>query len=62
MQLCFVLPPPPAHPQTVTTVVILTFLLVGGYYVRNIPVWIRWIKYVSFLYWGFNLLIKTQFR
>jgi len=48
--------------QTVTTVVMLTFLLVGGYYVRNIPVWIGWIRYLSFLYWGYNLLIKTQFR
>eukprot|EP00879_Flechtneria_rotunda_P023260 GHRR01024602.1.p1 GENE.GHRR01024602.1~~GHRR01024602.1.p1 ORF type:complete len:119 (-),score=25.26 GHRR01024602.1:822-1178(-) len=48
-------------PQTVTTVVILTFLLVGGYYVRNIPVWIAWIRYLSFLFWGYNLVIKTQF-
>lgn len=48
--------------QTVTTVVILTFLLVGGYYVRNIPVWISWIRYLSFLYWGYNLLIKAQFK
>jgi hypothetical protein len=47
--------------QTATTVIILTFLLVGGYYVRNIPVWINWIKYISFLYWGFNLLLKIQF-
>lgn len=41
---------------------ILTFLLMGGYYVRNIPVWISWIRYISFLYWGYNLLIKSQFR
>eukprot|EP00775_Hariotina_reticulata_P013254 gene13254-13384_t len=27
----------------------------------NIPVWIGWIRYLSFLYWGYNLLIKTQF-
>lgn len=49
-------------PQTVTTIVILAFLLVGGYYVRSIPEWIGWLKYLSFLYWGFNLLIKSQFR
>lgn len=48
--------------QTVTTVLILTFLLMGGYYVRNIPVWISWIRYLSFLYWGYNLLIKSQFK
>jgi hypothetical protein len=38
-------------PQTITTVVILAFLLVGGYYVRNIPVWISWIRWFSFLFW-----------
>lgn len=48
--------------QTVVTVVILTFLLVGGYYVRSIPIWIGWIRYISFIYWGFNLLLKIQFR
>ena len=24
----------------------------AGYYVRDIPVWIGWLKYLSFLYWG----------
>ncbi len=48
--------------QTVTTVLILAFLLVGGYYVRNIPVWIGWIRYISFIYWGYNMAIKMQFR
>lgn len=48
--------------QTVTTVVILTFLLVGGYYVRGIPVWISWLRYLSFLFWGYSLMIKSQFK
>ncbi|KAG2424300.1 hypothetical protein HYH02_015190 [Chlamydomonas schloesseri] len=39
----------------------LTFLLVGGFYVKQVPVWIGWIKYVSFVYWGYNLLLKIQF-
>jgi hypothetical protein len=29
---------------------------------RSIPVWIGWIKYLSFLYWGYNLFTKSQFR
>jgi len=29
----------PKQAQTVTTVVMLTFLLVGGFYVRDVPVW-----------------------
>lgn len=35
-------PPPPMQ-------VMLTFLLVGGFYVRDVPVWIGWIKYLSFV-------------
>lgn len=28
----------------------------------QVPVWIGWIKYLSFVFWGYNLLIKVQFR
>jgi hypothetical protein len=42
----------PKQAQTVTTVVMLTFLLVGGFYVKDVPVWIGWIKYFSFIYLG----------
>ncbi|GLC73199.1 hypothetical protein PLESTF_001346200 [Pleodorina starrii] len=52
----------PKAAQTITTVVMLSFLLVGGFYVKAVPVWIGWIKYLSFIYWGFNLLLKIQFR
>jgi hypothetical protein len=51
----------PKTAQTVSTVLMLTFMLVGGYYVRDIPAWIAWVKYLSFLYWGFNLVLKAQF-
>ncbi|KAG2437947.1 hypothetical protein HXX76_005562 [Chlamydomonas incerta] len=51
----------PKSAQTVTTVVMLTFLLVGGFYVKQVPAWIGWIKYISFVYWGYNLLLKVQF-
>ena len=33
----------------------------GGFYVRGIPVWISWLKYLSFIYWGWNLLLKIEF-
>jgi hypothetical protein len=29
--------------------------------VQGIPVWASWIRYLSFVYWGFNLLVKIQF-
>lgn len=33
----------------------------GGFYVNLIPVWIAWAKYVSFLYYGYNLLLKVEY-
>jgi len=51
----------PKNAQTVATIIMLSFMLVGGYYVRGIPAWIDWVKYISYIYWGFNLLIKIEF-
>ena len=51
----------PKNAQTVATIVALTFVLVGGYFVRGIPHWISWVKYISFIYWAFGLLLKIQF-
>ncbi|KAG2431027.1 hypothetical protein HYH02_013459 [Chlamydomonas schloesseri] len=51
----------PMNGQTVATIFMLSTMLVGGYYVRGIPVWISWLKYVSFIYWGWNLLLKIEF-
>ncbi|KAG1675510.1 hypothetical protein FOA52_001810 [Chlamydomonas sp. UWO 241] len=45
----------------VATVSMLIFMLVGGFYVRSMPVWIGWLKYCSFIYWGWNLLLKIEF-
>lgn len=49
---CFGCPPPSLVPQTVASIIMLGFMLVGGYYVRGIPAWISWIRYLSFVYWG----------
>ncbi|KAI8473752.1 MAG: hypothetical protein J3K34DRAFT_497894 [Monoraphidium minutum] len=51
----------PKTAQTVASVMMLTFMLVGGFYVRDVPIWIRWVKYLSFVYWGFNVLLKVEF-
>ena len=29
---------------------------VGGFYLANIPAWISWLKYLSFAYFGYNLV------
>lgn len=34
---------------------------VGGFYVTTIPVWIAWLKYLSFIYYGYNLLLKIEY-
>ncbi|EIE22543.1 hypothetical protein COCSUDRAFT_16269, partial [Coccomyxa subellipsoidea C-169] len=48
--------------QTVTAVIMLTMMLVGGFYVTTIPVWIAWLKYLSFIYYGYNLLLKIEYN
>ena len=40
----------------------LTMMLVGGFYVTNIPPWIAWMKYLSFIYYGYNLLLKVEYK
>ncbi|KAL6839469.1 hypothetical protein ACP4OV_030739 [Aristida adscensionis] len=44
------------------SLVLMLFLLTGGYYVQHIPGFIRWLKYVSFMHYGFNLLLKAQYH
>ncbi|CAA7025262.1 unnamed protein product [Microthlaspi erraticum] len=46
---------------TLGSVIMLSFLLSGGYYVRNVPVFIAWIKYVSIGYYTYKLLILGQY-
>ena len=45
-----------------TTVLVLSIMLVGGFYVRNIPIWIRWARYLSFIYYGYGQLLKIEFN
>ncbi|KAJ4980514.1 hypothetical protein NE237_031351 [Protea cynaroides] len=45
----------------IASLVLMLFLLTGGYYVQHIPVFIRWLKYTSFMYYGFRLLLKVQY-
>ena len=52
----------PKTAQTVTAVIMLTMMLVGGFYVTNIPTWIGWLKYLSFIYYGYNLLLKIEYK
>ncbi|XP_058114220.1 ABC transporter G family member 26 [Magnolia sinica] len=45
----------------IASLFLMLFLLTGGYYVQHIPKFIRWLKYISFMYYGFRLLLKVQY-
>lgn len=34
---------------------------VGGFYVTNMPAWIAWMKYTSFVFYGYNVLLKVEY-
>lgn len=42
--------------------ILLTTMLTGGFYIKKIPSWLTWIKYISFIYYGYNLLMKIEFQ
>ncbi|GAV59655.1 ABC_tran domain-containing protein/ABC2_membrane domain-containing protein [Cephalotus follicularis] len=45
----------------IASLVLMLFLLTGGYYVQHIPKFMQWLKYLSFMYYGFRLLLKVQY-
>ncbi|XP_010676075.2 ABC transporter G family member 26 isoform X2 [Beta vulgaris subsp. vulgaris] len=45
----------------IASLILMLFLLTGGYYVQHIPKFMRWLKYTSFMYYGFRLLLKVQY-
>lgn len=49
--------------QIVTPTVLLSMMLAGGFYVNadNIPVFMIWLKYTSFQYWGYSGLMANEF-
>ncbi|XP_026390810.1 ABC transporter G family member 9-like [Papaver somniferum] len=43
-------------------VIVNAFFLVGGYYVRNVPKFIAWLKYISVTYHSYKLLLSSQYK
>ncbi len=35
---------------------------VAGFFVQSIPDWIGWLKYLSFIYYGYNTLLKVRLQ
>lgn len=46
---------------TLASVTTLVFLIAGGYYIQQIPAFIVWLKYLSYSYYCFKLLLGVQF-
>ncbi|KAK4493225.1 hypothetical protein RD792_017905 [Penstemon davidsonii] len=44
------------------SILILVFLLPCGYYVQHVPVFIRWIKYISINQYSYKLLLLSQYK
>ncbi|CAN8268152.1 unnamed protein product [Cochlearia groenlandica] len=47
---------------TLASVTVMTFMLAGGYFVKNVPFFIAWIRYMSFNYHTHKLLMKVQYQ
>ncbi|XP_039021775.1 ABC transporter G family member 22-like [Hibiscus syriacus] len=47
---------------TLASVTVMTFMLAGGYFVERVPVFISWIRYMSFNYHTYKLLLKVQYQ
>ncbi|CAL8995433.1 unnamed protein product [Prunus brigantina] len=46
---------------TLASVTTLVFLIAGGYYIQQIPAFIIWLKYLSYSYYCYKLLLGVQY-
>ncbi|XP_010911944.2 ABC transporter G family member 22 isoform X2 [Elaeis guineensis] len=46
---------------TLASVIIMTFMLAGGFFVQRVPFFMSWIRYLSFNYHTYRLLLKIQY-
>ncbi|KAE9621718.1 putative xenobiotic-transporting ATPase [Lupinus albus] len=46
---------------TLASVTVMTFMLSGGFFVKKVPIFISWIRYLSFNYHTYKLLLKVQY-
>ncbi|KAL8152400.1 hypothetical protein V2J09_010160 [Rumex salicifolius] len=47
---------------TLASVTVMTFMLAGGFFVKNVPFFISWMHYLSFNYHTYRLLLKIQYE
>ncbi|KAI3997521.1 hypothetical protein MKX01_008128 [Papaver californicum] len=47
--------------STLASITAMTFMLAGGFFIKRVPVFISWIRYTSFNYHTYRLLLKVQY-
>ncbi|KAK7098883.1 hypothetical protein V1264_003101 [Littorina saxatilis] len=47
--------------MTIATIAMMTIMLLGGFYTRNLPFWLDWIKYISVLHYSFHSVLVLEF-
>ena len=49
--------------NTVALVIILLLLIFAGFYMEldQLPPWCAWLKYLSYLYWGYSGMMVNEF-
>ncbi|KAK9715930.1 hypothetical protein RND81_06G199400 [Saponaria officinalis] len=47
---------------TLGSVTVMTFMLAGGFFVMKVPIFIAWLRYLSFNYHTYRLLLKIQYE
>jgi hypothetical protein len=52
-----------SHAITGATVVLISLMLVGGFFVRNLPHWLGvWCKWLSFFKYSYNACLQLEFK
>ncbi|KAG6505904.1 ABC transporter G family member 22-like [Zingiber officinale] len=46
---------------TLASVTVMTFMLAGGFFVKRVPDFIAWLRFLSFNYHSYRLLLKVQY-
>ncbi|KAK3028855.1 hypothetical protein RJ639_038540 [Escallonia herrerae] len=47
---------------TLASIVVMAFMLAGGFFIQKVPPFMSWVRYVSFNYHTYRLLLKIQYR
>uniref|UniRef100_F6SUP0 ABC transporter domain-containing protein n=1 Tax=Ciona intestinalis TaxID=7719 RepID=F6SUP0_CIOIN len=49
------------HALVLAIFIMITFMLLGGFYIKNIPTWLHWLRYVSPFQYSWSLMLYMEF-